>query len=98
MTITVLFDVEFKADAVDDARRIMSQALVDTRAFDGCLSVEVYIDEANPAHWVITEEWQSMDHDKAYREFRDGPGAISELGPILAGPPRLTWLTKDSAI
>ncbi|MBD0862917.1 antibiotic biosynthesis monooxygenase [Gordonia sp. zg691] len=98
MSITVLFDVEFKADAVADARRIMSQALVDTRAFDGCLEVEVFIDEANPAHWVITEEWQSMEHDKAYRVFRDGPGAIGELGAILAGPPKLTYLTKDSAI
>ncbi|NLE79554.1 MAG: antibiotic biosynthesis monooxygenase, partial [Rhodococcus sp.] len=35
-------------------------------------------------------KWQSQEHDTAYRKFRAGEGAITDLGPLLAGAPKLT--------
>lgn len=40
------------------------------------------------------EKWESEQHDAAYREFRAGPGAITELGPLLAGAPKLTYFDE----
>ncbi len=39
-------------------------ALVDTRAFDGCLSVETYVDADNPDTIMLFEDWdQSSTRD-----------------------------------
>ncbi|MDV2477694.1 putative quinol monooxygenase [Rhodococcus zopfii] len=90
MALTALLELEFKPDALDDAKKVMDRVLGETRGFDGCLGIEILVDKGNEARWVIVEKWQSADHDTAYREFRAGPGAITDLGPLLAGAPKLT--------
>jgi quinol monooxygenase YgiN len=98
MSLTALLEVNFKPDALAEAEKVMSEVLTDTRAFDGCEGVEVLVDSADPAHWVIVERWESETHDAAYREFRAGPGAITALGPLLAGAPGLTKFQTQSKI
>ncbi|MFZ2529472.1 MAG: antibiotic biosynthesis monooxygenase [Rhodococcus sp. (in: high G+C Gram-positive bacteria)] len=90
MALTALLELEFKPDALADAKTVMDRVLGETRAFDGCLGIEILVDRGNEARWVVVEKWQSTDHDTAYRKFRAGPGAITDLGPLLAGVPKLT--------
>ncbi|MBH0118663.1 putative quinol monooxygenase [Rhodococcus sp. NPDC003382] len=90
MSLTALLELEFKPDALDDAKKVMERVLGETREFDGCLGIEILVDKGNEARWVIVEKWQSEEHDTAYRKFRAGPGAITDLGPLLAGAPKLT--------
>lgn len=97
MSLTALLEVTFKPDALDDAAALMKRVLNETRAFDGCESIEVLVDQADPAHWVIVERWASAEQDAKYRQFRAGEGAITELGPLLAGAPGLTKFTSDGA-
>lgn len=94
MALTALLELEFKADAIDDAKKVMDRVLGETRAFDGCLGIEILVDQKNEARWVVVEKWQSEDHDAAYRKFRAGEGAITDLGPLLAGAPKLTHYTS----
>ncbi|WP_030167258.1 MULTISPECIES: antibiotic biosynthesis monooxygenase [Actinomycetes] len=98
MSLTALLEVTFKAEALSDAKELMAKVLTETRAFDGCESVEVLVDSADPNHWMILERWESEKHDAAYREFRAGPGAITELGPLLAGAPGLTKYETDTSV
>lgn len=98
MAITATLELRFKPELLDEARTIIRRVLGETRAFDGNLGVEVLVDENDPAHWIAYETWESPEHDAAYREFRAGPGAITDLGALLAGPPVLTWFTVDDAI
>lgn len=98
MAITAHLDLLFKPEAVEQARELFHGVLADTRAFDGCLGVEVLVDSDNEAHWLVSEQWASAEADAAYREFRAGPGAITELGPLLAGAPSLTKFTVDDRI
>ncbi|MFJ6095371.1 putative quinol monooxygenase [Williamsia muralis] len=98
MSLTALLEVTFKPEALSDAKELMTKVLADTRAFDGCESVDVLVDSADPNHWMIVERWESEKHDAAYREFRAGPGAISELGPLLAGAPGLTKYETDTSV
>lgn len=93
MALTALLELEFKADALDDAKTVMDRVLGETRAFDGCEGIEILVDQANEAHWVVVEKWRSAEHDAAYRKFRAGEGAITDLGPLLAGAPKLTQFT-----
>lgn len=90
MASTALLEVHLKPDAVDEGLAVLHKVLGETRAFDGCLSVTVIQDQADPAHLVAVEEWESLEKDAAYREWRAGEGAAVELRSLLTGPPNLT--------
>ena len=90
MAITAILDLQLKADAGESARQVIHDTLTATRAFPGCLSVTVLVDHGDPAHVAVVETWESMEHDRAYRAWRATPEGATALGPILAGPPKLT--------
>lgn len=98
MAITATLELRFRPEAVDDARTVVRRVLAETRAFDGNLGVDVLVDRDDPAHWIAYETWESPEHDAAYREFRAGPGAITDLGPLLAAVPVLTWYEIDGSV
>jgi quinol monooxygenase YgiN len=60
--------------------------LGDTRAFDGCVSVETYVDSDNPDTIMLIEDWESRGQQEAYLEWRVESGMIDMLAPILAAP------------
>lgn len=96
MPVTVILELRFKADEVAAAREVMGRALQDTRAFDGNLRTDVLVDEADEAHWIIYELWDTVEHDEAYRAFRAGEGKLTQLPPLLAAPPVKTrYVTTD---
>ena len=63
----------------------LRRVLAETRAFDGCRGVTVIQDSADPAHLVAVEQWESLEHDAAYRAWRAGDGAIPDLPGLLTG-------------
>jgi heme oxygenase (mycobilin-producing) len=89
MPITSLLEVRLKPDSVDEGLAVLHSVLAETRAFDGCLGLTVIQDSADPAHLVAIEQWESLEKDAAYREWRAGDGAATELAPLLTGPPTL---------
>ncbi|RRQ28313.1 antibiotic biosynthesis monooxygenase [Rhodococcus sp. Eu-32] len=93
MALIALLDLKLKPEILDDAKVVLGRVLGETRAFDGCLGVDVLIDEADETHWIAYERWESSDADAKYREFRAGPGKITDLAPLLAGAPSLTKFT-----
>jgi quinol monooxygenase YgiN len=96
MPITVILELRLKPEAVPAARDVMRRALKDTRAFDGNLGTEVFVDQDDEAPWIINEVWESVEHDEAYRRFRAGEGRLTELPPLLAAPPVKTrYATTD---
>ena len=89
MPITAHLDLTLKAESLPTAPAVLRDILADTRAFDGCLGVDVLVDGKDPAHVLVVEKWASLEHDAAYRAWRAGEGA-SGLGELLAAPPVLT--------
>jgi quinol monooxygenase YgiN len=89
MTLTVLLDLRLTAEAVPHSRALLREILTDTRAFDGCLGVDVLVDTEDPTHLVLLERWATVEADAAYREWRAGPGA-SNLGSLLASAPHIS--------
>ena len=93
MAITAILDLQLKADSLESAYQAVHETLTATRARPGCLEVTVLIDSVDPAHVVVYERWESMDHDRAYRAWRTTPEGASELGPFLTAPPKLNHFT-----
>jgi quinol monooxygenase YgiN len=82
-------ELTVKPESLADATRIIDETLVTTRAFPGNLGIDVVVDIDDPSHYVLVERWESVEADDAYRAFRKTPDGVSELGTILAAPPRL---------
>jgi quinol monooxygenase YgiN len=98
MPITALLELRVKPEALDqDLHAELHAILVDTRAFDGCLGVDVLIDTADPTHFIAVERWESEEHDAAYRAWRAGDGQTN-LASFLASPPVLTKFTQADEI
>ena len=97
MTLTVILDLRLKPEAVVGALATLGQILTGTRAFDGCLGVEVLVDAADSAHVILLERWASVEADAAYREWRAGAGA-TDLGSLLAGPPVISSFETASGV
>ena len=62
------------------------EALPDTRAFDGCISVETYA-EQDGSSILLVEEWESKAHQEAYLEWRVSTGLIDALAPFVSADP-----------
>ena len=89
MSITALLDLQLKPGAPEASYQLIHEVLSDTRAFPGCLGVDVLIDATDPLHVLAVERWESLAADAAYRAWRAGDGA-SNLGTVLAAAPTLT--------
>lgn len=90
-----VLELTFKPDSLESARTVMTRVLEETRGFPGCLRVNSVVDSKNPSTWRFVETWESAEHEAEYRKFRAGEGAITDLGPLLAGAPSLTTGTVD---
>jgi heme oxygenase (mycobilin-producing) len=98
VAITSLLDLQINPHSLETAHRVLHATLTDTRAFPGCLGVTVLVDTGDPTHVVVTETWESIEHDRAYRAWRATAEGKSDLGSILAEAPRLTHLTVAEGV
>ena len=98
MAVTAILDLQLKAESLDTAHGVIHETLTATRAFPGCLHVSVLVDSADPAHVVLFETWESVEHDQAYRAWRASSEGVSQLGSILAAPPKLTLFTVADGV
>jgi quinol monooxygenase YgiN len=89
MPSTAVLELRLNPDTLDEGLVVIQKILGETREFDGCLSVTVIQDASDPAHLVAIEEWESLEKDAAYREWRAGDGAMPDLVAHLAGAPNL---------
>lgn len=61
----------------------MLPALEETRAFDGCESIEVYLDEDNPDRVILWEKWATRGHYEAYIAWRMATGFVEMVAPFM---------------
>ena len=71
-------------------------ALVDTRAYTGCISVTTYTSATNPDDIILIEEWENKAAQASYMQWRTETGMPEQLGPLLAGPLNEEWLVPHS--
>jgi heme oxygenase (mycobilin-producing) len=98
VAIIAVLDLQLKADSLESANDVLHATLTGTRAFPGCLGVTVLVDNDDPAHVLLYETWESIEHDRAYRAWRASPEGASDLGSILAAAPKLTLFTVAEGV
>ncbi len=70
----------------------LAATLAETRSYDGCHSVEVFVDADNPDNVLLVEEWETRGHQEKYMEWRVSTGMIEMIQPILTAPVESLYL------
>ena len=76
----------------------LKSALVDTRAFEGCESIEVYVDADEPDTVILWEKFATRAHHEAYLAWRVETGLLDMLAPILAEDLTITYLDNQPGV
>ncbi|HJP15847.1 MAG TPA: antibiotic biosynthesis monooxygenase [Acidimicrobiales bacterium] len=71
---------------------VLLVALADTRAFEGNVSIETYVDQDNPDRIFLWEKWETRENYEAYLAWRMETGMMDMLGPLLDGSPEFIHL------
>ena len=74
----------------------LTEILPDTRSFDGCQDLKVYI-EGDGEGMVFIEYWDSAEHYQRYLNWRTETGVLDRLVEMLAAPPVIR-IAEDSGV
>ena len=77
----VIVSFPAKEGMMNDLKEMLKNALPDTRSFDGCISVDTYIEESsNTVHLI--EDWETLEHQADYLKWRVETGLLDILEPL----------------
>ena len=96
MSVLVNLDFPIKPEKLDGFFSMMSEALKETRAFDGCIGVKTYHEEGT-SNVLLIEEWESFEKQKVYLNWRVETGLMDVLAEYLSGELSVKkYLPKDN--
>ena len=93
VTVTLAFSVI--PERAEAFKALLRELLPDTRAYEGCLKVNVYEEQENPGRIYLVEDWESKAHQQRYQAWRDESGIAKVVGAFLAGEPRFNYFDKQ---
>ena len=76
-------DLQVDPEKADEFLAVMLEAAPDTRAREGCRLFDIYVDQADPGHFVFYEIWDSREHQEAYINWRQETGFNAIIGPYM---------------
>jgi len=94
MSVTVLLEMQVKPDAVGEMKSILKKMLPDTRAFDGCQSIDIYGNTEDSGNLVFYERWESRKHHESYMAWRREAGAMDQMAAMLVGTPSIRYFER----
>ena len=84
MEYLVIADFKVNDGMADDMANVFKEALVDTRAFEGCNAIDVYYEEKTNTFTLI-EDWACLENYETYLQWRIDTGIADILNPLLVG-------------
>lgn len=97
MSVFVTLELTAVDGKVDQMKAVLAKALPDTRARKGCEFVTTHQDRANPNVILLVERWATMEDDAAYRAWRAGDGAITDMAGLVAAAPVVRYFDDVDA-
>ena len=82
MTVSVLLEGVLKEGQVEDFTELCKEAYKVTRAYDGCLEINLTLNVENKNNFVMTETWVSKEHYEKYLAFRSQDGTVELIGSL----------------
>lgn len=83
----IILDAKLKKDKVEDAKKLFSELLPDTRGFEGCEGITMIMNKEDPTNMVLVEKWQARSNYEKYHHWREGTGDLDRIRELLDGRP-----------
>jgi quinol monooxygenase YgiN len=93
MSVLVHVEVDAKPECVEEFTQFLSEILPDTRAYDGCIDINIYLND-NGHTLAFIQNWESKEHHQKYFAWRGETGDAAKLGSYLQGPPTIRYFEK----
>jgi quinol monooxygenase YgiN len=84
MSVLVNLEIPVKEDKIEEFFDYMQKVLVDTRAYDGCICLNTY-HEIGSSTVLLIEEWEKMENQASYMQWRTETGMVEALSKFLDG-------------
>lgn len=91
MSIKVFLEVNAKPESIEVLKQTLEAILPDTRAYDGCLGVEVKGNQDDALNLILVESWETRAKYETYLAWRSETGAIDALVAMLSAPPSIRY-------
>jgi len=92
MPVTVIVDVPVKPELLEATIAKFHEVLPATRAFEGCLEVDLLQRQDDPNRVVLVEKWESRSDHELYMAWRK-ESKTGVLHPdVVAGPVDMIYL------
>ncbi len=94
MSVIVIVDMQVKPEAVGEMKSALKKNLPDTRAYDGCLSIDIYGNIDDSGNLVFYEHWESRKHHESYMAWRRETGTLDQIFAMVAGAPSIRYFER----
>ena len=95
MPVTVAMAFSVIPKRAEAFKALLRELLSETRAYEGCLKVDVYEDQDNPGRIYLVEDWESKAHQQRYQAWRDESGIAKVVGSLMVSEPRFNYFNKQ---
>ncbi len=72
----------------------MPTLLLETRAFPGCISIDIYQNDRYPKEFTFSGNWESIEHYERYLTMRAEQGVMDALTAMLQTPPDIQYFKR----
>jgi quinol monooxygenase YgiN len=91
MSVNVLLEIKSNPEDIEKLKSTFAQILPDTRSYEGCIGVQVVVNQDNPLNIILIETWETREHYEKYLAWRVETGAIDALGRMLSEAPSIRY-------
>lgn len=94
MSTVVAVEFPLHPETAIDFSNLMANALAETLAYPGCISIQTYLSEDSSCMLAI-ENWESKKHQEDYFKWRVDTGLIEAIGPFLSSAPTIKYFKAN---
>jgi|TARA_B110000238_G_scaffold52096_1_gene56867 quinol monooxygenase YgiN len=84
MSVLVNLEIPVKEDRLEEFFDYLREILFDTRAYEGCISLNTY-HESGTSTVLLIEEWERIENQESYMQWRTETGMVEALSKFLNG-------------
>ena len=92
MSIGIVVEARLKPETVEEAKQFFIDNIADTRNFEGCEGVNVFVDEEDSTIMFLVEIWKSKEHYEKYHHWRLENGSLDQIRSFLDGGVKRNFL------
>ena len=89
MAVRVILEVKAKPGTGDEVVAFFRSIMPETRAYEGCTSVDTLQNSDDADNVVLVEEWETREQYENYLAWRREMGVSDRLMQMLAEPPNI---------